>query len=152
MSGPWYEHQSPSTEDVKNILFTARWDSQFGETSWYPMMKRCVIDIVINEELKVHQKNFGRKPCWGSYRGYYSFSHSSLLTKCLEEGQNFRKKKAREKLIKFMDNSTWIQDRLYRPDDGLRWRQIEKILLTHQQCVQTQTIWLLSNIEPNSSS
>jgi hypothetical protein len=140
MSGPWYEQQSPSTEDVKKILFTARWDSQFGKTSWYPMMKRRVIDIVIHEELKEHQKTFGEQPCWGSYRGYYSFSHSELLNKCLEEGQKFIKEKARKKLLKFMNDSTWIQDRLYRPDDGLRWEQIENILLTHQQCAQTQTI------------
>ena len=128
MSGPWYEETGPSTEDVKQILFTARWDSQFGETShsWYPIMKRRVIDIVIHKELKEHQKNFGRQPCWGSYRGYYSFSHSSLLSKCLEEGQIFRKEKARKKLLKFMDNSTWIQDRLYRPDDGLRYENVEK--------------------------
>jgi hypothetical protein len=139
MSGPWYEETGPSNESVKKMLFTAQWDNQFGSI-WYPMMKRRVIDIVIHEELKEHQKDFGKQPCWGSYRGYYSFSHSSLLRKCLKEGQRFRKEKATKKITAFLNNSTWIQDRLYRPDNGLRWRQMEKILLTHQQCVQTQTI------------
>ena len=105
--GPWYEYQSPSNEDVKQILFNTQWDSQFvNSSSWYPIMKRRVIDIVI-KELKMHQ------PCWGSYRKYYSFSHSILLSKCLEEAH------------KFMNDSIWIPDRLYSPYNGLRYKNLE---------------------------
>lgn len=120
-AGPWYEyHHSPSNEDVKQILLNTQWDRQFGDncSSWYPIMKRRVIDNVI-KELKIQQ------PCWGTYRRYYSLSHSILLSKCLEEAHKFRKEKATKKLLEFMNNSIWIQDRLYRPEDGLRYNNIE---------------------------
>lgn len=128
MSGPWYQETGPSTKDVKQMLFTAQWDAQFGETNsaWYPIMKRRVIDIVISKEEEQRHVSQSRGPCWGSYRGYYSFLHSELLSKCLEEGQKFRKEKARKKLLKFMNDSIWIQDRLYRPCDGLRYKNVER--------------------------
>ena len=63
-----------------------------------------MIDVhghISKEEEEQRHVSKSRGPCWGSYRGYYSFLHSELLSKCLEEGQKFRKEKPKAFLCSF---------------------------------------------------
>ena len=138
--GPWYEYNGPSTEEVNKLLTDAllRANHKFVSDD---NIKSIVGDIIEEQQTG-----------WGSYRGYYTSVHSDLIKKCNKKINTLIETLAREKIIHFLNNSNWIQDRLYRPD-GLRWKQVQTTLQSHQQCEQIQTISSsdFNKIEPNSS-
>ena len=75
MSYPWYETQGPSTDDVKKILIKY-YNSNNNKIDEETIQK--YINIVIDKEL-AKMENLDKSTCWGSYRGYYTFTHSNLI-------------------------------------------------------------------------
>ena len=72
MSGPWYEEQGPSNLEVRNKML---------ETFLAPKIPTKLVKIpniiaIIEEVMNDNIKEYGG---WGSYRGYYTFTHSNLI-------------------------------------------------------------------------
>jgi len=143
MAEPWYQSQGPSTNEVKkilnqtltNIIVVVKMENGVhNPTKLLPSQVDFIIDKVI-ENYIVKNKNKSKNFIgWGSYRGYYSFTHSELLQKCNKEIQEQimlqKQADARQKIIKFFNNSPWLMDRLYRPpseeySEGLRYKSIK---------------------------
>jgi hypothetical protein len=115
----WYEQHGPSTTEVNKLLTDALLHANHKFIS-HDNIKSIVNDIIEEEQTG-----------WGSYRGYYTFVHRDLIKKCTVKINIVIKTLARKKIIHFLNNSNWIQDRLYRPD-GLRWKQVQATLQSHQ--------------------
>ena len=77
MSGPWYESQGPSTNDIKEILIKYYNSNNNNKTDEDTIKK--YINIVIDKEL-AKMENQDETTCWGSYRGYYTFTHSTMIS------------------------------------------------------------------------
>ena len=125
MSGPWYEEQGITTAEVRKQLLTTFLAPKGNYKFVSDDNIKSIVDSVIKQE---EQKKTG----WGSYRGYYTFVHSNLIKQCNEKINTLIETLAREKIIQFLNNSNWISDRLYRPEDGLRWKQVQATLQSHQ--------------------
>ena len=72
MSGPWYEEAGPSNLEVRNKML---------ETFLAPKIPTKLVKIpniiaIIEEVMNDNIKEYGG---WGSYRGYYTFTHSNLI-------------------------------------------------------------------------
>ena len=88
MAEPWYQSQGPSTNEVKkilnqtltNIIVVVKMENGVhNPTKLLPSQVDFIIDKVI-ENYIVKNKNKSKNFIgWGSYRGYYSFTHSELL-------------------------------------------------------------------------
>lgn len=125
MSGPWYEEQGISTAEVRKQLLT----TFLAPKANYKFVSDGNIKSIVNSVIKQEeQKGVG----WGSYRGYYTFVHRDIFKKCNKKINTLIETLAREKIIQFLNNSNWISDRLYRPEDGLRWKQVQATLQSHQ--------------------
>jgi len=121
--GPWYEYNGPSTTKVNKLLTDALLHAKHKIVSDDNI--KSIVNSVIEQE---EQKGTG----WGSYRGYYTFVHGDLIKKCNKKINTLIETLSREKIIRFLNNSNWISDRLYRPEDGLRWKQVQATLQSHQ--------------------
>ena len=100
MSGPWYECSGPNAEDVRDDIlnsFEAR-----------EKLFNCIIlSKYIDRIVPITRNDFG------SWRGYTSFRMKEKLIKRIE--LLYDEEIARKKINKFIMNSPWIQDMLYRP-------------------------------------
>ena len=150
MGDPWYQSAGPNTNEVKkilketltNIIVVVKMENgDRNPTKLLPFQVDFIVDKVVENFVKKQNlPNFYTEQsddflCWGSYRGYYSFRHSDLLQECtkLIEDQT----DARQKIIKFISNSSWLMDRLYRPPSdeyspGLRYEKIKENFEEHQ--------------------
>ena len=143
MTDPWYQTRGPDTNEVKKILkqtlrnlivVVKMSNGDRNPTKLLPFQVDFIVDKVVENFIKNQNlPNFyaeGRDDflCWGSYRGYYSFTHSELLQECTKVIED--QTDARQKIIKFINNSEWLIDRLYRPpsekySEGLRYKSIK---------------------------
>ena len=138
MGEPWYQSSGPDTNEVKKILkqtltnlivVVKMENGDRNPTKLLPFQVDFIVDKVV-ENYIVDNKNKSKNFIgWGSYRGYYSFTHSELLQKCNKEIQD--QTDARQKIIRFFNNSSWLMDRLYRPSSneyspGLRYEKIKE--------------------------
>jgi len=100
MSGPWYECSGPNAEDVRDDIlnsFEAR-----------EKLFNCIIlSKYIDRIVPITRNDFG------SWRGYTSFRMKEKLIKRIE--LLYDEEISRKKINKFIMNSPWIQDMLYRP-------------------------------------
>ena len=108
MSGPWYEEQGPTTDEVRKKLISV----YIMPKKAYKFVKLETIEKIIDEVIAIEEKEYGG---WGSYRGYYTFTHHKLVKTVNKKVQAVMEINARNKINKFVMNSPWIQDMLYRP-------------------------------------
>jgi len=123
MSGPWYEEQSPSHEYVmKDIInsFTKYNDPKVSLEIVHKIIKKCV-DIEYS-----HYNSFG------SYRGYATWAHGSILKNVKIHIDEHVLQVARETIQKNPIFINWVNHVLYRPPDengenvGLRYDSVKK--------------------------
>ena len=108
MSGPWYEEQGPTTDEVRKKLISV----YLMPKKAYKFVKLETIEKIIDEVIAIEEKEYEG---WGSYRGYYTFTHHKLVKTVNKKVQAVMEINARNKINKFVMNSPWIQDMLYRP-------------------------------------
>ena len=108
MNEPWYEAQGPNTEEVRNRVL----EIYISPNGKYNLVSLTVIKKVINDVISVEEKKYSG---WGSYRGYYTFTHHNLIKEINGKLQPIIEDIARNKINKFIINSPWIQGILYRP-------------------------------------
>ena len=137
MNEPWYQSQGPDTNEVKKILKEALTNiivvvkmenGDRNPTKLLPFQVDFIVDKVVDNYIVENRNSSLYFVGWGSYRGYYSFTHSDLLQKCTKVIED--QTDARLKIIKFINNSAWLMDRLYRPpseeySEGLRYKSIK---------------------------
>jgi len=113
MSGPWYEETGPTTEEVTHNMLEA-----FGIPikKIGKFKKHQVADIikVVNDVVSVEEKKYNG---WGSYRGWATVS-PDLIEKISVKLNQLTE--ARNKINKFIMNSDWVMDMLYRPPTETR--------------------------------
>ena len=108
MNEPWYEQQGPNTEEVRNKLL----ESYISPNGKYNLVSLTTIKKVINAVILIEEKTY----CgFGSYRGYYTSTHHNLIKEINGKLQPIIEDFARNKINKFIMNSPWVQDMLYRP-------------------------------------
>jgi hypothetical protein len=100
MSGPWYECSGPNAEDVRD-------DIQNSFEAREKLFNCIILSKYIDRIVPVTRNDFG------SWRGYASFRMKEKLIKRIE--LLYDEEIARKKINKFIMNSPWIQDMLYRP-------------------------------------
>jgi len=108
MNEPCYEAQGPNTEEVRNNLLV----NYISPNGKYNLVSLTTIKKVINNIISVEEKKYSG---WGSYRGYYTFTHYNLIKEINGKLQPIIEEIARNKINKFIINSPWIQGILYRP-------------------------------------
>ncbi len=108
MSGPWYEQRGPNTDEVRKRL-TA--DYIMPKYKYRLITLNTIKDIINNVMLEEEKQYEG----WGSYRGYYTFTHHKLIKKINKQVQAIMETNARNKINYFVMNSPWVADLLYRP-------------------------------------
>jgi len=108
MSGAWYEEQGPTTDEVREKLTAVYLMPKYT----YRLVKLTTIKNIINNVISAEEKQHGG---WGSYRGYYTFTHNNLIKAINKQVQRVMEKNARNKINHFIMNSYWVQDLLYRP-------------------------------------
>ena len=129
MPDSWYEENGPTTDEVRSKLLSICTVSNSG-------IRICgiknIISKIIDDTIKEEK---GSKWGWGSYRGYYTFTHGDLVKKCnakidqyVQDRKQERERAAIIVLKKYLN--PWIQDILYRPPTetqsaGLRYKTIE---------------------------
>lgn len=100
MSGPWYECSGPNAEDVRDDIlnsFEAR----------KKLFNFRILSKYIDRIVPITRNDFG------SWRGYTSFRMKEKLIKRIE--LLYDEEISRKKINKFIMNSAWVQDMLYRP-------------------------------------
>ena len=99
-AGPWYECGGPNAEDVRDDILNS-----------FEVRKKlfnCIIlSKYIDRIVPITRNDFG------SWRGYASFRMKEKLIKRIE--LLYDEEIARNKINKFIMNSPWVQDMLYRP-------------------------------------
>jgi len=108
MSGPWYEEQGPTTDEVRKKLISV----YLMPKNAYKFVKLETIKKLIDEVIAIEEKEYGG---WGSYRGYYTFTHHKLIKAINKRVQTVMETNARNKINQFIMNSPWTQHMLYRP-------------------------------------
>ena len=108
MSGPWYEEQGPTTDEVRKKLISV----YLMPKKAYKFVKLETIKKIIDEVIAKEEKEYGG---WGSYRGYYTFTHHKLVNTVNKKVQTVMEINARNKINQFIMNSPWTQHMLYRP-------------------------------------
>ena len=131
MDGSWLTETGPSTEEVIKLLknqihmntYTFPLKTCPHLLKWYNRILPIVANDVVMDELK--------KGCtaWGSYRGYYYFTHGKLLTAIRERLDFAIQERARDIIGNFL-KLYWIPHMLYRAPSpttkaGLRYKSIE---------------------------
>ena len=66
----------------------------------------------MNDVISLENKKYNG---WGSYRGYYTFTHHDLMKEINKKLQLITEDIARNKINQFIMNSHLVQDILYRP-------------------------------------
>ena len=100
MSGPWYECSGPNAEDVRH-------DIQNSFEAREKLFNCRILSKYIDRFVPITRNDFG------SWRGYASFRMKEKLIKRIE--LLYDEEIARNKINKFIMNSPWVQDMLYRP-------------------------------------
>ncbi len=108
MNEPWYEAQGPNTDEVRNELL----EIYVSQNRKYNLVSLTAIKKIINNVISVEEKKYSG---WGSYRGYYTSTHHNLIKEINGKLQPIIEEIARNKINKFIMNSPWVQDMLYRP-------------------------------------
>ena len=108
MSGPWYEESGPTTDEVRKKLLSV----YLMPKKAYKFVKLETIEKIIDEVIAIEEKEYGG---WGSYRGYYTFTHHKLVNTVNKKVQAVMEINARNKINQFVMNSPWTQHILYRP-------------------------------------
>ena len=108
MSGPWYEEQGPTTDEVRKKLISV----YLMPKKAYKFVKLETIKKIIDEVIAIEEKEYGG---WGSYRGYYTFTHHKLVNTVNKKVQTVMEINARNKINQFVMISPWTQHMLYRP-------------------------------------
>lgn len=125
-----YQSDGPHTTEVYKILKqTLIKYADKNHIKLLPFQVDLIIHKVIKNYIAKNIDKFKRYFLpWGSYSSYYTFTHNELL----ENGKKEIKIQtdARKKIIKFIDNSLWLMDRLYRPPSkdyckGLRYKNVK---------------------------
>ena len=122
MEGPWYEQEEPTHEyvmkDIKNSFDSWNY-SQVDLHTVHKIIKKCV-DIEYNQ-----YKSFG------SYRGYDTFGHGSILKNVKNRINEHIRQVARETIRKNPILINWVNHVLYRPpneqgeNEGLRYKLVK---------------------------
>jgi len=99
-AGPWYECNGPTAEDVRD-------DIQNSFEAREKLFDCIILSKYIDRIVPVTRNDFG------SWRGYASFRMKEKLIKRIE--LLYDEEIARNKINKFIMNSPWVQDMLYRP-------------------------------------
>ena len=137
MNEPWYQSQGPDTNEVKkklketltNIIVVVKMENgDRNPTKLLPFQVDFIVDKVVENYILDNRNPSLSFVGWGSYRGYYSFIQSELIQECTKVIED--QTDARLKIIKFINNSAWLMDRLYRPpsekySEGLRYKGIK---------------------------
>ena len=107
--GPWYEQHGPNTDEVRSKLLEMYISNKRGK---YNLVSLKTIKKVIDDVISLENKK-----CvgWGSYRGYYTFTHHNLMKEINKKLQLITEDMARNKINQFIMNSHLVQDILYRP-------------------------------------
>lgn len=100
MSGPRYECSGPNAEDVRH-------DIQNSFEAREKLFNCRILSKYIDRIVPITRNDFG------SWRGYASFRTKEKLIKRIE--LLYDEEIARNKINKFIMNSPWVQDMLYRP-------------------------------------
>ena len=114
-SEAWYHMDGPKAHEVKNILFNCL----SKKYKHHKELKKSVDKFVKLEEMKYPNNKYP----FGSWRGYHTFTHSSLI--------NLVKKEYSLQLIQPILKN-WINHLLYKPPDtdgknpGLRYLDVMK--------------------------
>ena len=108
MNEPCYEAQGPNTEEITNKLL----EIYISPKGKYNLVSLTAIKKIINNVISVEEKKYSG---WGSYRGYYTSTHHNLIKEINGKLQPIIEEIARNKINKFIINSPWVQDMLYRP-------------------------------------
>lgn len=106
MSGPWYEETGPSTLEIRNKMLQTFLAPQIPTK----LVKIPEIIAVIEEVIKENLKEYGG---WGSYRGYYTFTHSNLIKSISKKINEKKEENALKKIKDFI--RPWAEHILYRP-------------------------------------
>ena len=99
-AGPWYECGGPNAEDVRD-------DIQNSFEAREKLFNFRILSKYIDRIVPITRNDFG------SWRGYASFRMKEKLIKRIE--LLYDEEIARNKINKFIMNSPWVQDMLYRP-------------------------------------
>ena len=100
MNGPWYECSGPNAEDVRH-------DIQTSFEARKKLFNCIILQKYIDRIVPITRNDFG------SWRGYASFRMKEKLIKRIE--LLYDEEISRKKINKFIMNSAWVQDMLYRP-------------------------------------
>ena len=106
MSGPWYEESGPTSLEIRNKMLQTFLAPQIPTKLVKIREVIAIIEEVIEENLKEHGG-------WGSYRGYYTFTHSNLVKSISKKINEKKEEKALEKIKDFI--RPWAEHILYRP-------------------------------------
>ena len=106
MSGPWYEVSGPTSLEIRNKMLQTFLAPQIPTK----LVKIREVIAIIEEVIKENLKEFGG---WGSYRGYYTFTHSKLIESISKKINEKKEEKALEKIKDFI--RPWAEHILYRP-------------------------------------
>ena len=96
MSGPWYEEQGPTTDEVRKKLISV----YIMPKKAYKFVKLETIEKIIDEVIAIEEKEYGG---WGSYRGYYTFTHHKLVKIVNKKVQAAMEINARNKINQFIE-------------------------------------------------
>ena len=107
MYDSWDERSGPSIVDARNEFKNFKLD---GITVPESIVERCIH--------REHAKYDG----FGSWRGWATFSRRSIVQECIDEFNNLNT--LASKLHGNIIILNWINDRLYRPGDGLRYSNV----------------------------
>ena len=103
---------SPFSVHFANPLQTLFLSSEFALTEKVVMKIKETIKKFIDEVIAAEEKEYGG---WGSYRGYYTFTHQKLVRTVNKKVQAVMEINAHNKINQFVMNSPWTQHMLYRP-------------------------------------
>lgn len=119
MPGRWYEDRAPNHEYVMKDIKNSTNYPQLSEKIVHEFIKKCV-DIEYNQHSS-----------FGSYRGYATFCHGSILKNVKIHIGEYIRQVAREKIQKNPILINWVNHILYRPPEdgqhtGLRYEGVKK--------------------------
>ena len=106
MSGPWYEESGPTSLEIRNKMLQTFLAPQIPTK----LVKIREVIALIEELIKENLKEYGG---WGSYRGYYTFTHSNLIKSISKKINEKKEENALKKIKDFIRPSA--EHILYRP-------------------------------------
>ena len=106
MSGPWYEESGHTSLEIRNKMLQTFLAPQIPTK----LVKIREVIAIIEEVIKEKLKEYGG---WGSYRGYYTFTHSNLVKSISKKINEKKEENALKKIKDFI--RPWAEHILYRP-------------------------------------